>query len=135
MQTRFSIQTAQLKNSIKLSHRCVLVLFIQEICSQFNLRKDTLFMAVYLLDRYLSEVPVSDSKLSVCTYACLHIAMKYEEIYPPLLKDYTPEQQRQEIILAESSVLKHLNFDLTYDGPAKYLELWGELLGLSDVDR
>lgn len=107
---------------------------MQDICAHFAERKETLFMAVYLFDRYISEVALKESSLVIYAFACLHIAMKYEEIYPPRLGEYALDVEPKEIILAESCILKYLNFDLTYEGPFRYLEMWGDLLELSKED-
>jgi hypothetical protein len=31
--------------------------------------------------------------------------------------------------------LNEIDFDLTYEGPSKYLEFWGELLEITEMDR
>jgi hypothetical protein len=48
-----------------------------------------LYLAVYYLDKYLWKYPQRDaSKIDVVADACLFIAMKYEEIYPPMLAQW-----------------------------------------------
>lgn len=45
--------------------------------------------------------------------ASLHIAMKYEEIYPPSLKSWTPDsEQIKKILMYEADILKTIDFKL-----------------------
>lgn len=44
---------------------------------------DTLFLAVSYLDRYLSLIPVTRTRLQLVGVTCLLLAAKYEEIYAP----------------------------------------------------
>ena len=45
---------------------------------------------------------------SISAQACLLIAMKYEEIYPPLIKNWCTNYD--EVIKTEAKILKILNF-------------------------
>lgn len=56
--------------------------------------------------------------------------MKFEEIYPPRLNELVTEGNTKDIIIAEGDILKLVGFDLTFEGPAKYLQMWGEMLGM-----
>jgi hypothetical protein len=48
-----------------------------------------LYLAVYYYDKYMRSLTERDMpKLALIGEACMLIAMKYEEIYPPLLKDW-----------------------------------------------
>lgn len=48
---------------------------------------ETLYVTVYLIDRYLSLKQIKKSQLHILGVTALLIATKYEEIYPPDLKD------------------------------------------------
>lgn len=50
------------------------------LTEQLGLTNDTLFLAVAILDRYLSVAPVSAALLQPISVACLWIASKYEEL-------------------------------------------------------
>jgi hypothetical protein len=41
-----------------------------------------------LFDRYLSIFDYPAERIYLLAVTCLHIATKYEEIYPPTVKDY-----------------------------------------------
>lgn len=54
--------------------------------------------------------------------ACLYIAMKYEEIYPPLLQSWC--NKINEVLVAEALILAALDFKLAYTSAQHYLELY-----------
>lgn len=55
---------------------------------KFKLLPETLFITVNIVDRYLSEVSVEKDLIQLVGVAALLIASKYEEIYPPNVKDF-----------------------------------------------
>ena len=58
-----------------------------EVCDEYDLRMETLQLAVNYLDRVLSGVTISRSMLQLVGITCLFLAAKYEEIHPPSLQD------------------------------------------------
>jgi hypothetical protein len=68
--------------------RCRLVGWLIEVANQFQLKNETLFMCVNLLDRYLSEETVLKSQFQLLGISTLFIASKYEEIYPPHISKF-----------------------------------------------
>ena len=64
--------------------RCILIDWIIDIHLKFKLKNETLFIAVNLIDNYLALTENVDRKqLQLIGIACMQIASKYEEIYPP----------------------------------------------------
>lgn len=98
--------------------RAILVDWMVDVSQKFKLQPQSLFIAVNLVDRYLDRRPIERSRLQLAGVAALMIVGKYEEIYPPLLKDYvgvcdctyTPE----EIVAMEGEMLIALEFDLCF---------------------
>ena len=66
--------------------RSILVDWIVEVDKKLQLRPETIFLTVNLLDRYLEKQVCAKDRLQLIGTACLFIASKYEEIYPPNLK-------------------------------------------------
>lgn len=85
---------------ITSSMRSVLVDWLVEVVDEFTLQSRTLYLAVSLIDRFLSRMSVLRSKLQLVGSTAMYIAAKIEEIYPPELSDfayitdntYTPQQ-------------------------------------------
>lgn len=69
--------------------RAILVDWIIKVHMKFKLLPETLFLTVNLVDRYLSVVMgIKKEEIQLVGVAALMIAAKYEEIYPPILKDF-----------------------------------------------
>ena len=68
--------------------RAILVDWIISVHSKFNLLPETLYLTINLLDRYFSIFNVQKSEVQLVGVASLLIATKYEEIYPPTVKDF-----------------------------------------------
>ena len=105
--------------------RGVLVDWLIETHAKFRLLPETLFLALNIVDRFLSMRTISLSKLQLVGIAALFIAAKYEEVLCPSIHNflyladggYTDE----EILRAERYMLKVLNFDLSYASPMNFL--------------
>lgn len=67
--------------------RSILVDWLVEVHLKFKLVPETLYLMVNLIDRYLAKKEVTRSKLQLVGVTALFIATKYEEIYPPELRD------------------------------------------------
>ena len=76
---------------------------------KFRLMSETLYTTVFLIDRYLSLQPIKKSQLHILGVTALLIATKYEEIYPPELKDLLSVSEnkftRQEVLAMELDML------------------------------
>lgn len=83
-----------------------------------------MFLAVYYLDKYLRLVDEkSHEKQMLIGESCLLIAMKYEEIYPPLLSSWASGRE-QMLVEMEFNILKALDFKLAYTTTQHYLEIY-----------
>lgn len=51
-----------------------------------SLRQETLYLTIYLVDRYCSYRRVDKSSYQLLAMACLFVAGKYEEVATPKLK-------------------------------------------------
>ena len=53
----------------------------------FHLSPESLYLTIFLIDRYLSEKKIRKNQLHLLGVAALLVATKYEEIYFPKMKD------------------------------------------------
>ena len=67
--------------------RAILVDWLVEVHAKFKLVPETLYLTINLIDRYLELEIVSRPKLQLVGVTALLIGSKYEEIYPPELRD------------------------------------------------
>lgn len=63
--------------------RAILTDWVVEIHSKFELMPETLYLTMYIVDRYLSLQPVLRRELQLVGIAAMLIACKYEEIWAP----------------------------------------------------
>ena len=69
--------------------RAILVDWLVEVAEEYNLVPETLFLTVNYIDRFLSSNAIVDpSKLQLVGVACMLIASKLEEIYPPEISEF-----------------------------------------------
>ena len=97
--------------------RAILIDWLVEVHLKFKLVPETLYLTVNLIDRYLLNQPVERSNLQLVGVSALLLGSKYEEIYPPELKDLvyiTDKAYTQEQILAmEEKMVKSLKYKMT----------------------
>ena len=97
---------------------------IYKVCKQYKLRRKTLFLAVYYLDRYLRLAEEkSHERQMLIGESCLLIAMKYEEISPPMLSSWASGRESL-LVDMEFNILKALDFKLAYTTTQHYLEIY-----------
>ncbi|XP_019545077.3 G2/mitotic-specific cyclin-B3 isoform X1 [Aedes albopictus] len=96
--------------------RALLVDWMVEIQESFELNHETLYLAVKIVDIYLSRAEVQKDSLQLLGAAALFIASKYDERVPPTVDDFQyicdGAYQRREMILMEINVFKTIGYDL-----------------------
>ena len=68
--------------------RAILVDWLINVHAKFKLLPETLYITINLIDRYLSKIKIEKEEVQLVGVAALMIATKYEEIYPPTVKDF-----------------------------------------------
>jgi len=98
--------------------------WISEMQTRFKLRDETLYLAVNIFDRYLQTGQIKDNQYFLIGIASILIASKYEEIYPPHLKQLLLhiDTTAKEVHAMELKVLKALNFDISVPTVLVFLE-------------
>lgn len=96
--------------------RSLLVDWMVEVQESFELNHETLYLAVKLVDLYLTKVTVGTETLQLLGASSLFIASKYDERIPPMVEDFLyicdGAYSQRELIKMEISVLKVIDFDL-----------------------
>lgn len=77
------------QTEINENMRAILIDWMIDVHLKFKLWPETLFLTVNLLDRYAAKNKIKKAELQLVGVSCMLIAAKYEEIYPPTLKDFT----------------------------------------------
>ena len=105
--------------------RGVLIDWLIEVHTRFHLLPETLFLAVNIIDRFLSVRVVELEKLQLVGITAMFIASKYEEVLSPHVSNFRHVADdgftEEEILKAERFVLQALNYDLSYPNPMNFL--------------
>jgi hypothetical protein len=59
-----------------------------DVHRKFKLVLEVLYFTIHIIDQYMSKKKVLKSQLHLLGVATLLIVIKYEEIYPPELRDF-----------------------------------------------
>ncbi|TEY46200.1 hypothetical protein BOTCAL_0320g00110 [Botryotinia calthae] len=105
--------------------RGILVDWLIEVHTRFHLLPETLFLAVNIIDRFLSTKVVQLDRLQLVGVTAMFIASKYEEVLSPHVANFRHVADdgftEAEILSAERYVLSALNYDLSYPNPMNFL--------------
>jgi len=125
---------AQIQNEINERMRAILVDWLIEIHLKFKLLPETLYLTVNILDRYLEKVPMSKQKLQLVGITSMLIASKYQEIYPPEIRDFVyiadKIYTKEDILEMEGHMLNTLFFNLTVPTSLTFLERFTRLANM-----
>ena len=106
-----------------------------------HLSSDTLHLTVNILDRFLATTNshVHRGNLQLIGVACFLIASKYEDIYPPYVKDLICLSDgcftRQDLYDMEECILKTLCYRLSFPTAITFLAGYLKVAGVSSSDQ
>lgn len=125
------------QSEIDRKKRSYLVDYLIEVHYKFKMWPETLYVTVGLVDRYLMKKRnLSKKHLQALGITAIHIAGKYEEIYPPSLDKLVKVTQcsisTSEVIKMEMDILMQLDFDLIWPSPYRFLERFIKILQLNN---
>ncbi|PSN72712.1 A/B/D/E cyclin, partial [Corynespora cassiicola Philippines] len=113
------------QNELEWKMRGILVDWLLEVHTRFRLLPETLFLAVNIIDRFLSTKIVQLDRLQLVGVTAMFIASKYEEVLSPHVQNFRHVADdgftEEEILSAERFVLAALNYDLSYPNPMNFL--------------
>lgn len=105
--------------------RGILVDWLIEVHANFRLLPETLFLAVNIIDRFLSAEVVSLDRLQLVGVAAMFIASKYEEVLSPHVANFSKVADDtfsdKEILDAEKHILATLEYNMSYPNAMNFL--------------
>ena len=111
--------------------RAILIDWIIDIHLRFNLRQETLFMTIWLIDTYLSYAFVPRDKFQLLGITCLLISCKSHEIYYPqqnkLIEMTDNAYTKEEMLKMENEILKKLNFYIVCPNPIDFYNILSKM--------
>ncbi|KAJ5567413.1 hypothetical protein N7535_006719 [Penicillium sp. DV-2018c] len=105
--------------------RGILVDWLIEVHTRFRLLPETLFLAVNIIDRFLSAEVVALDRLQLVGVTAMFIASKYEEVLSPHVANFSHVADGtfsdKEILDAERHVLATLEYNMSFPNPMNFL--------------
>ncbi|KAL4892165.1 cyclin-like protein [Aspergillus ambiguus] len=105
--------------------RGILVDWLIEVHTRFRLLPETLFLAVNIIDRFLSAEVVALDRLQLVGVAAMFIASKYEEVLSPHVANFSHVADEtftdKEILDAERHILATLEYNMSFPNPMNFL--------------
>ncbi len=135
IETKYAVRPDYMSSQpeINVKMRAILVDWLVDVHIRFKLLPETLFLAVNITDRYLAKERVTRQKLQLVGITALLIACKYEEIYPPELKDFAyitdNAYTTNEILSMEQLLLSGLGFNLNVPLGHRFLQRYCQISG------
>jgi len=127
-------QTGELSENV----RAIIIDWVMNVHMKYKLWPETLFITINLIDRYFStQTEIKKSDVQLVAVAALVIATKYEEIYPPTVKDFiyvsSNAYTRPQILLMEKGILFGLQFQISETSPYRFLERYSKIAQTDSV--
>nr|CAA99990.1 mitotic cyclin [Sesbania rostrata] len=105
--------------------RAILVDWLIDVHSKFDLSLETLYLTINIVDRFLAVKTVPRRELQLVGISAMLMASKYEEIWPPEVNDFVCLSDRaythEQILFMEKIILGKLEWTLTVPTPFVFL--------------
>jgi len=109
--------SSRFQPDINESMRRILIEWLFTVHRRFKLCDHTIYTAIYVLDAYLSLVPLKRDQLRLMGCAALWLSSKYHEIYAPLSSDFVFVSNEsfsfEDLFAAEVDILVAIEFKFT----------------------
>jgi cyclin B len=119
--------------------RAILIDWLVEVHLKFKLVPTTLYLCVNLIDQYCSSNAVQRSKLQLVGVTALLVACKFEEIYPPEVRDcvYITDHAytREEVLGMEMKMLEFFGYNVAAPTSYQFLVRFLRIGGYSLTSR
>lgn len=127
------------QTDINAKMRAILVDWLIEVHTKFRLVPETLYLCINILDRYCKLVQIRRSKLQLVGVTALLIACKYEEIYPPEVRDCVFITDRaytsSEVLDMEQDIVHRLGFKITVPTAYPFLQRFLNMIKASTLTK
>lgn len=119
------LQYMEKQTELEWRFRGILADWLIQVHARLRLFPETLYLAMNVLDRFLSARTVSLAKLQLAGMACMMIAAKYEEVIvisPARFCNCAENNYLvDDLCRAERYILRTLNWNLSYPNPLHFL--------------
>ena len=112
------------QSHVEWADRDILNDWLIQVHQRFQLLPETFYLAINIVDRFLTNKVVQLDKLQLVGITAMFIASKYEEVISPHVSNFSymaKDYEDEEILTAERFILSALNYDLSYPNPMNFL--------------
>jgi len=129
----------EVQPDINAKMRAILIDWLVEVHMKYKLKTETLFLAVNLIDRFLEKKSITRKKLQLVGVTGMLIAAKFEEIYPPEVRDFVyitdKAYTKEEILSMEVLMLTVLEFSINCPTVAHFFERYQRINRCDEAHR
>ena len=128
------------QTEINQSMRSILIDWLIDVHNKFQFKEETIYIAIYIIDNYLSKRIIKRHKFQLLGITSLFIASKVNEIYIRRISDYVfitdNAYNIEDIKCMEEEISKTLNFNFLVPSALSFYEIIAKKVGFSeDVDK
>ena len=128
------------QTEINQSMRSILIDWLIDVHNKFQFKEETIYIAIYIIDNYLSKRIIKRHKFQLLGITSLVIASKVNEIYIRRISDYVfitdNAYNIEDIKCMEEEISKTLNFNFLVPSALSFYEIIAKKVGISeDVDK
>lgn len=126
------------QTNLRVHMRLILVSWLIELGVKFELHDESVWQAIQLVDIYCSKKSVHRNEYQAVGAACLWIATKNHEIYPPLAKDMAwiskSTFSKQQLKETENAILETLEYEISGPTAITFLKRYAHVAvnGMND---
>lgn len=126
----------QYQTEINQSMRSILIDWLIDVHSKFGFKEETIYIAIYIIDSYISKKFIQRKRFQLLGITSLIIASKLNEIYIRKISDYAFITDNaytvDEIKYMEEDITKTLNFNLLVPSSLSFFEIISKKIGITE---
>ena len=116
--------------------RAILIDWLIDVNNKFCFKEETLYIAINIIDLYLSLKKIKRCNLQLLGVTALFIACKQNEIIFRRLKEYSYITDNaydvNDILLMENDILRTIDFNILFPSASTFFEILSNKLGLNE---
>ncbi|KAG9395219.1 Cyclin B [Carpediemonas membranifera] len=127
-----------LQPEIDSEMRAVVVDWMSEVHTKFKLANESIFLAVNILDRFLTRKQVAKDRLQLLGITSLLLASKFEESYTPSVRSFgrvAKDFSSRQILAMERMLLQVTEFNLSDPTSLTFLRRFAKVAELTNRDK
>ena len=126
------------ENEITPEIRAMLIDWVIEVHRVFNFKEKSLFVAVQLIDRYLSKNKIKLDEFQLIAITCINIASKHEEVIFPIIANYISvcgnKITAEDMMKTEIKILTEIEYEISKPTLYDFFEIFAYLIKMGQIE-